>query len=109
MGWISLTGFHRACAATAFLPDIDRDHGVLVHDMKWSGFSAWQTDIFCQRFESLSVFLNDRNRDMASLAGVDIPDGAGFTGVYAADNLAPRAILEFARWCGFHCCCFTAC
>jgi hypothetical protein len=45
-------------------------------------------DIFCQGFESLSVWRDHSNCYMTSFAGVDVSYGAAFAFMRAADDLA---------------------
>ena len=59
-------------------------------------------DILCQGFESLSIGLDYSDGYMTGLAGGDVPYGAGFACMYAADDFASSAVPEFA-WCfSFH-------
>lgn len=51
-------------------------------------------DVLGERLEANTVFLHNRNGDVPSLAGVDIPDRAGLAGVRAANDLALSAINE---------------
>jgi hypothetical protein len=51
-------------------------------------------DILRQGFEAVTVWLDYGNRDVASLAGVDVPYHAGLTFVDPADHLAFGTVFE---------------
>ena len=59
-------------------------------------------DIFYQRLESLTVWLDDRDGKMAGFAGVDVSYRAAFTFVCAADDFAFGTIFQLAWLSGFH-------
>jgi len=50
-------------------------------------------DIFCQGFESLSVWLDYSDGYMASFAGVDVSDGALFAFMCATDYFASGTVF----------------
>ena len=64
--------------------------------LKLEGSFQLDDDVFCQRFESLSVWLHHGDRYMAGLAGLDVGHDPGFAGMDTADDLASSAVPEFA-------------
>ena len=67
-----------------------------------SGNFHLDDDIFCQSFESLSVWLHHGDRYITGLAGVDVHHDAGFAYMDTADDLALSAVLDFAWSFSFH-------
>src|SRR5580765_2112248 len=57
--------------------------------------------ISCQCLEPDTVFFDDSDRDVTSLACLDVGHRAGFSGMHASHDFAPRAVGEVARsFCG---------
>src|ERR1700719_3871017 len=67
----------------------------------WLSFAHYH-HVFRESFESLSICLQDRNRDMTSSAAVHVFDGAGFASVSASDDFALNAVFNFVSRLRFH-------
>ena len=67
-----------------------------------NGSVSADRDILRQRFESLSIWLHNGNRDMAGFSGFDISHRARFSDVDATDDFAWRAVTQFSWGIRFH-------
>ena len=87
-------------------PAIAHEHHIRDAESLSALFSRLFLDnhIFYQRLESLTVWLDDRDGQMAVFAGVDVSYRAAFTFVCAADDFALGTIFQLAWLSGFHAC-----
>ena len=55
--------------------------------------SRLDKDVLGEGLEALTVGLDDGDGEVTGLAGIDVPDDAGFAGMGAADDLAGGAVF----------------